>query len=252
MTIIERPVRIPRPAFLAAWEFEGLGAPPVVVEQTASYTAAGFGAELRRRSLELLGQFGLAADGALAPQLRAALKLLAGARREVYAWSDFGGHREDNGAILAAAGGGEAVRLITDGRAVRIEPVSPRKLSSSLVEALPACEPARIRPRQVPKAYYDADGYSDDPLTESSASADDLRHLMRAGRDAVHQLYAAVRDGAGERVRSMPLSAIDLTGRGRILSFVNDDAAGAPQINVYSGTRAHLTDALDLTLRELA
>ncbi|WP_255443582.1 MULTISPECIES: hypothetical protein [unclassified Amycolatopsis] len=42
------------------------------------------------------------------------------------------------------------------------------------------------------------------------------------------------------------MSAIDLTGRGRVL--VSPDEVGGPRINVYSGTRSHLVD----TLAELA
>ncbi len=37
-----------------------------------------------------------------------------------------------------------------------------------------------------------------------------------------------------------------------MLSFVSPDDSGGLQINVYSGTRSHLVDALALTLAELA
>ncbi|WP_033295943.1 ESX secretion-associated protein EspG [Amycolatopsis jejuensis] len=246
MTIIERPVRMPRLAFLAIWDHGELGDPPAVVEETPRYVTDDFTAKLRKQSLRLLAQFGLAAGDSPTPRLRGTLRLLAGARREVYAWSDFGRHRGDNGAILVSAAGREAVRLTTDERTVQLEPVSPKDIAASLVDALPGCDAARIRPLQVSKAYYDA--ASPDPLAESSAAADQLRHLMRAERDALHQMHAARRDSDGERVHSTALSAIDLTGRGRVLSFVNDDDDGAPQINLYSGTRTHLVDALTLTL----
>jgi hypothetical protein len=55
---------------------------------------------------------------------------------------------------------------------------------------------------------------------------------MGADRDAVHQIYTAVRDRSGHRRRSLPLSAVDLTGQGRILTYVNDDGNGQEQINV--------------------
>ncbi|WP_020662618.1 ESX secretion-associated protein EspG [Amycolatopsis benzoatilytica] len=250
MSIIERPVRMPRLAFLAVWSHEKLGEPPVVVEHAPMYMTDDFSEKLRVQSFGLLAQVGLASSGTPSPRLRGTLELLAGARREVYAWSHFGNRRGDNGAVLVAAAGREAVRLVTDTRSVQIEPVSPRDISASLVELLPDCQPAPIRPLRVPKDYYDS--ASADPLAESSASADQLRHLMRAERDAVHQMHVAVRDHAGERTHSTALSAIDLADRGRILSFVNQDDAGELHINVYSGTRARLVEALALTLSDLA
>jgi len=249
MPIIERPVRMPRLAFLAVWNHEKLGEPPVVVEHAPMYVTDEFAEKLRVQSFGLLAQVGLAASGMPSPRLRGTLELLAGARREVYAWSHFGNRRGDNGAVLVAAAGREAVRVVADSRSVQVEPVSPRDISGSLVDLLPDCAPARLRPLRVPKEYYDS--ASADPLAESSAGADQLRHLMRAEREAMHQMHVAVRDPAGERTHSTPLSAIDLTGRGRVLSFVNQDHAGELQINVYSGTRARLVEALSLTLSDL-
>ncbi|WP_409183341.1 ESX secretion-associated protein EspG [Amycolatopsis sp. VS8301801F10] len=250
MPILERPVRMPRLAFLAVWGHEKLGDPPVVVEHAPMFMTDEFADKLRVQSYGLLARFGLAASGAPSPRLRDTLELLAEARREVYSWSDFRARRGDNGAILVAAAGREAVRLVTDNRSVQLEPVSPRDISGSLVDLLPCCAPAKLRPLKVPKDYYDS--AAADPLAESSASADELRHLMRARRDAVHLMHVAVRGPDGSRTHSTPLSAIDLTGRGRVLSFVSPDDTGGLRINVYSGTRAHLVDALTLTLAELS
>ncbi|WP_406640817.1 ESX secretion-associated protein EspG [Amycolatopsis sp. WGS_07] len=250
MPILERPVRMPRLVFLAVWNHEKLGDPPVVVEHAPMFMTDEFAEKLRVQSYGLLARFGLAASGAPSPRLRDTLELLAEARREVYSWSDFGNRRGDNGAILVAAAGREAVRLVTDNRSVQLEPVSPRDIGGRLVDLLPRCDPAKLRPIKVPKDYYDS--AAADPLADSSASADELRHLMRAQRDAVHLMHVAVRAPDGSRTHSTPLSAIDLTGRGRVLSFVSPGSDGEPQINVYSGTRPHLVEALALTLAELA
>ncbi|WP_329068977.1 ESX secretion-associated protein EspG [Amycolatopsis sp. NBC_01480] len=245
MTIIDRPLRMPRPVFLALWHAEALGEVPVVVEQTPMYLSADGAAERAKRTRDLLTELGAPAAAAL----RATLELLASARREVYAWTDFGTHQDDNGAILVAASGRDAVRLITDGEAVQLDPVSPQELADCLVLAMPACPAAQVRPLHVPKDYYD--GESVDPLAEEGGAADELRFLMRAPRDAVHELHAAIRDNHGDRTHSTPLSAIDLTGRGRILSFLNINPDGSERISVYPGTRAYLIDALNLTLDAL-
>ena len=245
MTIIDGPLRMPRPVFLSLWRAEGLGEVPVVVEETPMYLSAEGAAERARRARDLLTELGVSAAAAL----RATLELLAGARREVYAWTDFGTHQDDNGAILVAGSGRDAVRLITDGEAVQLDPVPPQELAECLVLAMPVCPAASIRPLHVPRDYYEGEG--GDPLAEEGGAADELRFLMRARRDAVHELHAAVRDNDGDRTYSTPLSAIDLTGRGRILSFVNTNRDGAERISVYPGSRGYLVDALNLTLDAL-
>ncbi|GAA3588014.1 ESX secretion-associated protein EspG [Amycolatopsis ultiminotia] len=246
---------MPRPVFLASWELAGLGAPPVVVEPDHTHRTDDAEVAFRQRALELLVQLGLAdTDGVLVPQYRATLGVLATARREVYSWNNLRHASVQAAAILTAESGRDAVRLITDHEVIQLDPIRPQDLVESLVDTLPTRPSARIRPLCVPKAHYDDAGRdyrTDDPLNEISAQADELRHLMRAGRDAIHQLYVATRQGIGERTRSTPLSTIDLTREGRILSFINDGLDGGPQINLYPGRRDHLIDALTLTLNAL-
>ncbi|WP_370940328.1 ESX secretion-associated protein EspG [Amycolatopsis sp. cg13] len=244
MTIIDRPLRMPRPVFLALWHAEDLGKTPVVVEDTPMYLTEEGAAERAKRTRDLLAQLG----ETTAEALRGTLKLLANARHEVYGWTDFGTHQEDNGAILVAASGREAVRLITDAEFVQLDPVSPHELAACLVMAMPDCPPAAVRAMRVRREYYDNGGA--DPLAEEGGDADELRYLMRAPRDAVHQLHAAVRDERGGRRYSSPLSVIDLSGRGRVLSF-QSTRDGAAQISVGPGNRASLIDAVDRTLAGL-
>ncbi|SFQ35881.1 ESX secretion-associated protein EspG [Amycolatopsis rubida] len=243
MTIIDRPLRMPRSVFLALWHGADLGKVPVVVEDTPMYLTEEGAAERAKRTRELLNELGEAADA-----LRGTLKLLATARHEVYGWTDFGTHQEDNGAILVAATKPDAVRLITDAEFVQLDPVSPDELAACLVMAMPECPPAAVRVMRINREYYDNGGA--DPLAEEGGEADELRYLMRVPRDAVHQLHAAVRDGRGERRYSSPLSVIDLSGRGRVLSFQRANG-GEAQISVCPGNRASLIDAVNRALASL-
>ncbi|MFI5612518.1 ESX secretion-associated protein EspG [Amycolatopsis sp. NPDC051903] len=254
MTIIDRPVRLPRAVFLTAWQVAELGDLPVVVNPDQEYRTEEAEATLRRRALEALYDLGLATSGGdLTPQWRATLDVLARPRRELYSWSTFR-NGDDDGAILVAESGRDAVRLITDHRTVQLDPVPARESAEHFVAALPSRAPARIAPLRIPKAHYDDLGReydTDDLLAELPHEADELRHLMRAGRDAAHQLYAATRDRSGQRMRSAPLSVLDLTGRGRVLTFL-DTTGGELQIQVHPGHHAHLVEALHLTFDALA
>ncbi|MGW7533510.1 ESX secretion-associated protein EspG [Amycolatopsis sp. NPDC054798] len=242
--ILDRPVRMPRPAFFVAWEYCGLGSLPAVVDPDDAYATAEFAAERERRAMAAFAGLGLATpDGRLTGEFRAVLKLLAAPARECYSWTAFSARPEDNGAVFAASAGDEAVRLITDYRSIQLDPIPPEGLASALVDALPEYPAARMAQLRVPTAYLDDDGV--DPLSEMSGRADELRHLLRADRAAVHKLHVAIGNGDG-RVRSTPLTVYDLVRAGRILAFTSDSGEG-PEATVYSGDRAHLVDALNRT-----
>ncbi|MGW4490134.1 ESX secretion-associated protein EspG [Amycolatopsis sp. NPDC004368] len=254
MTIINRPVRVPRPVFLVAWAVAELGEPPVVVGPDQTYRTDEAAAELRRRALDALYDLGLATSGGeLTGAFEETLGVLARPSREMYSWSNFR-DGEDDGAILVAESGRDAVRLITDHRTVQLDPIPAREAAEHLVDALPSRPPARLAPISVPKSHFDDVGHdyeSDNPLNETSHDADELRRLMRAGRDAAHQLYVATRDHAGNRARSTPMSVLDLTDRGRVLTFIGN-TDGQARINVHPGHRAHLIEALHLASTALA
>ncbi|GAA3554159.1 hypothetical protein GCM10022222_42280 [Amycolatopsis ultiminotia] len=248
MSIIDKPVRMPRPVFLASWELARLVEPPVVVGPDQTYRTTEATAALRRGSTDILTRLGLAStDGALTPQYRATLTVLAAAERELYSWSNFPQPGND-GAIQVAASGRDAVRLITDHQIIQLDPILPRNLAVSLVETLPDYRPARISQLRVPQAYLD--GTNADPLSEMSGPADEMRHLMRAERVGVHKLYAAVRNN-GDRIRSTPLTVYDLSRSGRILAFTSEADNGGPDANMGPGNRTNLIDALNLTLNGL-
>jgi hypothetical protein len=252
MSLIDRPVHLSRSAFLTAWQLAQLGELPIVVDPDLVYRTEEAAAVLRRHDLAALYDLGLATSGGeLTRPWRATLDVLAHPGREFYAWSNFR-EADNDGALLVAESGRDAVRLITDHRSIRLEPVASRESAESLVAALPDREAARTTPMRIPKAHYDDNGReyeSDDLLAEVDHEVDELRHLMRAGRDAAHQLYAATHDGAGLRFRSTPLSVLDLTGRGRVLTFVEHTGREA-WVNVLPGHRANLVEALRRAGRE--
>ncbi|MFF0146873.1 ESAT-6 protein secretion system EspG family protein [Amycolatopsis sulphurea] len=250
MTILDRPVRIPRPAFFVAWNHVGGGTLPAVIDPGDTYATADFSRELEQRTLSRFEGLRLATpEGRLTPSFRATLELLAAAERELYSWTSFVHRPDDNGAVLVASAGRDAVRLITDHRSIQLDPIPAHELAASLVGALPDYTPARISHLRVPTAYFYGRGV--DPLSEASGQADQMRHLVRTERVAVHKLYAATRHG-GNRVRSSPLTVYDLTRTGRILAFARTDNSGAQEAAMCPGNRATLIDSLNLTLSGLA
>ncbi|WP_370948824.1 ESX secretion-associated protein EspG [Amycolatopsis sp. cg5] len=250
MAVIDRPVRIPKLAFHLIWDLADLGEPHPVVGTNNYYMTSEFQAEMEVRALGRLAQLGLASDGLVDRRLNGTLRAIAECDSQFYAWSTFH-DRDDSGAILLAAAGPDAVRLITDHEIVQLEPISPSRLAEQFVATLPDVPGAGIRPMAVSRAAYGPRDFdAQDPLAEArvSGSAEYLRELMRAERDAVHQLYVAVRDRAGARRRSLPLSAIDLADEGRVLTYLTDSDDGEEEINLVSGTSRKLVAVLEATV----
>ncbi len=249
MTILDRPVRIPRPAFFVAWNHLGEGKLPAVIDPDTTYATADFSRELEQRTLSRFESLRLATpDGRLTASFRATLELLAAPERELYSWSAFPDRPGDNGAVLVASAGRNAVRLITDHRSIQLDPIPPHELAASLAATLPDYGPARIGRLRVPMAYLH--GRDADPLSEASGHADQIRHLTRAERIGVHKLYAATRKGS-DRTRSTPLTVYDLARTGRVLAFTSTDGNGGQEAVMCPGDRTNLTDALNLTLTGL-
>ncbi|MBN9741064.1 ESX secretion-associated protein EspG [Amycolatopsis sp. A1MSW2902] len=249
MTILDKPVRIPRSAFFVAWSHLSGGTLPAVIDPDTTYTPADFARELEQRTLSRFEALRLATpDGRLTPSFRATLELLAAPEKELYAWTAFVHRPDDNGAVFVASSGDSAVRLITDHRSIQLDPIPVRELATSLVGTLPDYAPARISRLRVPMSYLD--GSNADPLSEDSGQADQIRHLTRAERAGVHKLYAAIQRGAN-RIRSTPLTVYDLTRNGRILAFTSTGNNGSEEATMCPGSHRNLVDALNLTLNAL-
>ena len=249
MTVIDRPVRLPRLAFLTAWELQSLGTPHPVVGINDLYLTDEIRADILRRTLARLTDLGLATPNGLKPPLQRTLATLASARREFYAWNSF--RNGDAGAILVASSGNDAVRLIADGATVHLDAIDGDQLAQHFVETLPDVPGARVRSIAVPTSDFNGGHDYGDPLAEPSVTqqqAARLRELMEAERDAVHQLYAAVRDDQGVRHRSVPMSAIDLSHRGRVMTFLSGEDQRRDIINLVPGTPAKLISVLKNTI----
>jgi hypothetical protein len=74
---------------------------------------------------------------------------------------------------------------------------------------------------------------------------------MRTERDAVHQIYAAVRGSRDGRRRSVPLSAVDLSHYGRVVTFLSTGTSQQDIINLVPGTSGKLVSLLKATINGL-
>lgn len=254
MEVIDEPVRMPTLALHTAWKFAGLGEPHPTIGPNNYYLTDEFAGELERRTLTRLTDLGLARRGMLTRAFRHTLTVLAQPSHELYSWTHLP-RTGDAGAILVAALGSNAVRLVTDHAVVLIDPIDPDRLPEHLVETLPTVPGATVQSITVSRAEYDnAAGFAnDDPLAEpADGPARRLANLTHAGRDAAHQIYIATRHGDGPRRRSVPISALDLTNQGRVLTFISYDGDGkANQIRLTSGTPANLIATLNATQQHL-
>lgn len=244
MPVLRRPVDVPRVALLHTWTLERLGDPHPVLGSLGLYVPQDRRAELTRRCLQLLAELGLATGEVLTPEFRDTLHTLAEPGRELYCWSSFADPAHDS-AHLVAERAGEAVVLSVRGDVVALRPVDPRYLVEEFVTTLPRTPPASVRPLVVPRGDVEnrdsGDMANTDPLAHPGA-ADELRAQLSAPRDAAHQLYGAVTSD-GTRRRSKPLTAIDVSGLGRILVFLD----GADRVHRLPGTPGALADTLRAT-----
>jgi hypothetical protein len=80
---------------------------------------------------------------------------------------------DDDGAILVAALGRAAVRLLTDDTVVQLDPVSTDGLPGHFLDALPEAPAAGVRPMWITKSTFDGadDGSPVTPLATTHAAA---------------------------------------------------------------------------------
>lgn len=220
MAVIDRPIILPKLAFLTAWSMVDVGELPAAFGTSLHHWVTADGArELETRAMTALTDLGLARNHRLNGLWRSTATLLAGADREYYAFSNFA----DGGScsVLLAARDGYAVRAIIDDNVVALEPVQDKWFATALLDTLPEVPPAKIPPAVVTKAAQNGDSPSTEPAADESDSY--LCEVMRRPRRAIHQIYVARRDLGGERCRSMPITAIDLQESGRVLVYSDSD-----------------------------
>jgi ESX secretion-associated protein EspG len=251
MPVIDAAFMLPKMVFITVWELHNLGEPHPVIGPNNHYMTGEFKTELVKRSLEHLEEIDLAAHGVLSAEFTDTLRIIAHSDRQFYAWSSAANDPDGDGAVLVAALGRDAVRVAADDDVVLLDPIPAHDLAGQFTSALPDVPGADVRPLTVTSRQMDnpsgfAGGNPLAQLTDTSA-VDWITDLMAAERDAVHQIYAAVRGRSRTRRRSLPLSAIDLTDQGRVLTYLNDNCDGEEQINLLSGTTENLVAVLEAT-----
>lgn len=226
MAVLDRPVVLPKMAFLAAWGMIDLDGPlpPAIGTNYHYWTTSEARRTLETRALEALATLGLARNGRLNVLWRNTLTVLAQADREYYSFSNFAGGGSCS--ILVASGDGDAIRAIIDDNVIALEPVEDKWHATALLDTLPDVPGAALRPITVSKAFYDDPEHGrTGPLAEpvDTTERDHLVEVMRRERAAVHQIYTARREN-GQRLRSTPITAIDLAdNHGRVLTYATAD-----------------------------
>ncbi|MEU8632512.1 ESX secretion-associated protein EspG [Amycolatopsis sp. NPDC048633] len=220
MAVIDRPIILPKLAFLTAWSMVEFGElPPAFGTSLHNWATADGRRELEIRAMAALTDLGLARNNRLNGLWRSTTAVLGCATREYYAFSNFADGRSCS--VLLAARDGDAVRAIIDDNVVALEPVQDRWFATALLDTLPETPAAKIPITVVAKPAQNGDGPSPEHATGKEASY--LDEVMQRPRRAIHQIYVARRNSAGERYRSMPITAIDLEQSGRVLVYPDSE-----------------------------
>lgn len=245
MSVIDKGVVLPRLGFLSAWDMLALGDPhPVLGADRDFWMADDAVRDLERRTMAWLTERGLARNGRLNALWKDTLRTVAEASAEFYGWSHYrdGSH----GGILVAVRGEAAVRMFADRDTVILQPANASRPATALFDGLPPVDGARVRRVMMTKSFFD-DPFAkpDDPLADSidTSELDYFNQVVAEPRDAVHQLYVAHRDSEGNRRRSSPITALDLTARGRVLTYLSGD----DEVVLVSGTPRETVLTLNTT-----
>lgn len=232
MTVLDRAVVLPKLAFTTAWAMLDLGDPhPVLGTDLHHWMSDDVRRKLHEETISLLAEHGLARHDRLNPLWRATLRVISAPDREFYAWS--GVRDGTQRASLIALRGDEGVCLLSRDTTVEVRPVRVKWPATSLYDTLPNVAGAPIRTVTVPRA----------PDDEPSDDRDYLADVLSRPQDAVHQLYTARRDESGRRSRSLPITALDLTNEGRVLTYLTED----DRITLTSGTPRTMVKTLNDT-----
>ncbi|MFG1646688.1 ESX secretion-associated protein EspG [Amycolatopsis sp. NPDC049252] len=217
MAVIDRPIILPKLAFLTAWSMLAVGdLPPAFGTNLHHWTSADGRRELEVRAMAALTDLGLARNNRLNGLWRSTATVLAGAGREYYSFSTFPDGRACS--VLVAARGGDALRVVVDDNVVSLEPIEDKWFATALLDTLPEVAAAVI-----PRAVVSQAAYEGRPAAGETDARDleRLQDAMRRPRQAVHQIYVARRRDDGERIRSMPITAIDIEEAGRLLVYTD-------------------------------
>jgi len=203
---------------------------------------------LETRTMAALASLGLARNNVLNSLWRNTLTVMARAEREYYSFCNFAG--AGSCSVLVATYQGDAVRVIVTDDIVALDPVPDQWHATALLDALPDVPGAAVRDVTIAKSFYNnPHEAARHPLAEpvDTRDRDRLRDVMARDRTAVHQLYTARRD-SGERLRSSPITAIDLAeDGGRVLTY----STGDDDIVMTSATSRETIRTLNNTMNSL-
>ncbi|WP_245191896.1 ESX secretion-associated protein EspG [Amycolatopsis azurea] len=250
VAVLDRPIVVPKMLFLSAWNMIDTGAepPPAFGTNLHYWSTADARGTLEKRALGSLETLGLARNGRLNPMWRGTLTALAQADREYYSFTVFEDGKSCS--ILIASHDGYALRVVIDDQVVALAPIEDRWHATALVETLPEVPGASVRAVSMPREFYDDPEHDrSDPLAEpvDTRDRDHLAEVLARPRRAVHQLYSARRDN-GERVRSSPITVIDLAGEGgRVVTYVSGDG----DVVMVPGTGSDLVVTINDTMNGL-
>jgi hypothetical protein len=240
---------LPKSALLTAWAWERHGPPPAVLGPDNLWLGDETRKRLDEKVLDVLSSLRLAARGTLTREFRDVLRVLAKGAHQFTGWlGDI--EADESGTVLVSANGRDALRLIRKDETVRIDVVEPSRLAESLVDVLPPVPPARIAPTSIPESRFSGQAQEEsydlaDPTDERAH--DPLpwaRRLMAAKRTGLHQCYAVNRG-----TRSAPITAVDIAGTGRVLTYVRPGRERT--VTFQPGSRAAMTEVLYGTLNGL-
>lgn len=240
---------LPRYAFVKVWEWGGYGKPHPVVGADDMWLNDAAKNVLQGEVDGLLQKVGVAVNGVPTPEFRRKLAVLARAERECYGWISQHG---EAGAVLVAAVGGEAVRVVRDDKVVVLDQVRADDLAGALVDVLPDVKSAEIGDIAIPASQYSEkrppvpEEYEFQMSTRNRRPDPGarVRALLNAPRAGMHQLYVAGRDRVGQRRRGRPVTVIDLVEGGRVVTYVVRPPNSEPVLHCRPGTRHALLGAL--------
>ncbi|HWD02823.1 MAG TPA: ESX secretion-associated protein EspG [Amycolatopsis sp.] len=254
---IAEPVTVPRVALARAWEWENVGpAHPAlgIVEWWLEDDVSGQFDELIRQALATPGFYDLRRKR-LTGEFRDVLWGVSTADAECYRISSDRSGRKS--AALAIVTGRTSLLFTVDGEQVTLERISAGRVCQAAVATLPDVRPAGVTEMTVRRSEYGpsrvvAESYDLDVTSDYTApdQAEQLRALMAAPRSAVHQFYVAART-EGTRSSSLPLTVVDTTSHGRVLTVLQDGPDGEDVISCGPGSADYVSGTLDNTMRGL-
>lgn len=241
MAVLNRPVVMRRELLLRIWEIEGLGDTHPVLGARTKYIPRDMVGETTSACFRVLEELGLAQRDMLTREFRVALRVLASPTRDLYCYSEIGGHRKVR--FAAATAGNEAAAVQVDGDLVTIVSADENGLVDGFLSELPSFPPASIPELHTTREAFAQRDENNDMFAAKQSPEKQLDKLMKTPRLGVHQVYVGCRTSEGGYRSSKPFTVIDIRDRGRVVTFTDPDGG----IHCLPGDSATLTKTFAAT-----